>query len=77
MHSIPSFGEYLLVLIEEISAHVFVLTYIFAEIYRLVIKRPNMSTDDSHEVPSIGQGDKVELGAPAGGDAKEKKKCGC
>ena len=48
------------------------------EIYRLVIKRPNM-TDESQDVPTIGQGDKVELGAPAGGgDPKDgKKKCGC
>ncbi len=48
------------------------------EIYRLVIKRPNM-TDESQDVPTIGQGDKVELGAPAGGGEPKdgKKKCGC
>eukprot|EP00291_Cryptomonas_curvata_P010234 CAMPEP_0172202226 /NCGR_PEP_ID=MMETSP1050-20130122/30514_1 /TAXON_ID=233186 /ORGANISM="Cryptomonas curvata, Strain CCAP979/52" /LENGTH=217 /DNA_ID=CAMNT_0012880113 /DNA_START=83 /DNA_END=736 /DNA_ORIENTATION=+ len=51
---------------------------ILTEIYRLVIKRPNM-TDESQDVPTIGQGDKVELGAPAGGgESKDgKKKCGC
>ena len=51
--------------------------FLKTEIYRLVIKRPNMTSDDSQDAPALGSGDKVELGAPAGETKDAKKKCGC
>lgn len=50
---------------------------ILTEIYRLVIKRPNMTSDDAQDAPALASGDKVELGAPAGEAKEGKKKCGC